>query len=261
MAHDACMEVAVLVSGVADPKWPLPQELSLAALQSHAVKYATLSPFDEAALEIALKLRDRDPVVRVTALVAADEGLARKVAGWRPDAIHRLELAQAPRWDAGAVAQALAQALRSVAPDAGLVLIGREFGDFDDGSVAAALAQATGTAQVSLAMAVESRDGALWSLRQGSAGLERVKLPPRALLCATNDPGNRLRHPLMKNVMLAKKARIPETATAAADDCVSLERVQPVAPPERSGACEWLEGTPQQKARELARLLAAAAQA
>lgn len=136
------MEVVVLIRGVADPKWALPAELTPQALQAHASQHAALSPFDEAALELALKLRDCDPAVRVRTLVAGDEALARRVAGWRADAVHRIDLAGVPHWNAAAVANALSQAVGALAKDASLVLAGREFGDWDDGTVPSALAHA-----------------------------------------------------------------------------------------------------------------------
>lgn len=257
------MDIAVLISGVADPKWPLPHGLSVASLQAHAVQHAALSPFDEAALELALALRDADAAVRIIALVAADEALTRRVAGWRPDAIHRLELEAVPRWDGGAVSGALSQALRELAPDAALVLVGREFGDFDDGSVPAGLAQASDMPYIPLALGVRrGEQGFLSALCQGAGGLERVQLPARTLLSATNDPGNRLRHPLMKNVMMAKKATLGLWRAAAPGQTAALrlESVQPAAAPVRSAACEWLEGSAEEKARALAQVLVAAAQ-
>jgi electron transfer flavoprotein beta subunit len=255
------MEIAVLISGVADPKWPLPKELSLASLQTLAAQYAALSPFDEAALEIALSLRDADPAVRITALVAADEGLTRRVAGWRPDAIHRIDLQSIPRFDGGAVAQVLVQALRELLPAASLVLIGREFGDMDDGTVPASLALAMGAPFLPLVLGVKQAGSGLTALRQAPNGLERAQLPDRAVLSASNDPGNRLRHPLMKNVMMAKKAVLPVWLAPAAQGAseLQLESVTAAEEPVRSGACEWLEGSAQQKARALAQVLMAAA--
>lgn len=254
------MQVAVLVGGVADPKWPLPPDLSLASLQAHAARHASLSPFDEAALELALKLRDADPSARIAALVAGDDAFCRKVAGWRPDAIHRVDLAAVPAWDAGAVAAALAQAVRASAGDASHILIGREFGDWDDGSVAASLARAAGMPHVAMALSITAGDG-LRAVRQSAGGLERVDVPERALLSVTNDPGNRLRHPLMKNVMLAKKAPIPAwQAPPPSSPVASCSGVQPDVPPARGGSCEWLQGSAQDKAQALARVLVAAAE-
>jgi electron transfer flavoprotein beta subunit len=255
------MDIAVLISGVADPKWPLPKDLSVASLQAHATQYAALSPFDEAALEIALALRDADPAVRITALVAADEGLARRVAGWRPDTIHRLELDAGARFDTGAVARALAQALHELAPTATLVLIGREFGDLDDGTVPAALSLLHDAPFIPLALGVKRGDNGLVALRQAANGLERVQLPTRAMLSASNDPGNRLRHPLMKNVMMAKKAVLPAWRAPALESAraLQLQSVNAAETPVRSSACEWLEGSARQKAQALAQVLLEAA--
>lgn len=255
------MQVAVLIGGVADPKWPLPPDLSLAALQAHSARYATLSPFDEAALELALKLRDADAAVKVVALVAGDEAFCRKVAGWRPDAIHRLDLSAVPAWDGIAVAAALSQALKTHASDASYVLVGREFSDWDDGTVAAALASAVDAPQVPMALALQAGPDGARAVRQSSGGLERVTLPPRAVLSVTNDPGNRLRHPLMKNVMLAKKAVVPQWQAPAPAASVSLDGVHAAVDAPRTGECEWLEGSVQDKASALARVLVAAAEA
>jgi electron transfer flavoprotein beta subunit len=257
------MEIAVLISGVADPKWPLPREISLAALQGHGAEHASLSPFDEASLELALAIRDADPTVRITALVAAGTALTRRVAGWRPDAIHRLDLQAIAPWDGGAVAGALGQALGELAPSASLLLIGREFGDFDDGSIPAGLALGQDVAFLPLVLGLRRVDGGVAALRQTAGGLERAQLPSRALLSVTNDPGNRLRHPLMKNVMMAKKAVLPEwRATAAAQPAaLRLEQVAAAAEPVRRSACEWLEGSSEQKARALAQALRAAVRA
>jgi electron transfer flavoprotein beta subunit len=252
------MQVAVFISGVADPKWPLPSSFDLPALAAHAAQRAALSPFDEAAIEIALKLRDADPATTIVAMVAGDEAMTRKVAGWRPDAIHRLDLSAVPRWDGVAVGKALAQALAQAAPDADVVLVGREFGDLDDGSAPPALAHAAGLALVSLALAIDKRADGWWALRQGLTGLERMQLPQRAVLSATNDPGNRLRHPLMKNVMAAKKAPLGLLQPAAPEGAgVQSEGVHPAEAPVRNTSCQMLQGSLEDKARQLADVLEA----
>lgn len=255
------MEIAVLTSGVADAKWPLPRELSLPALAAHAAHYTVLSPFDEAALEVALALRDADPAVRITSLVAGDEALARRVAGWRPDAVHRVDLAAIARWDSGDGARALAAALAACAPDADLVLVGREFGDFDDGSIPAAIACHAQLPLVALALGVSRAAEGLAVLRQGSDGLERVRVTRRALLSVTNDPGNRLRHPLMKNVMQSKKMAIPswQPPLPAQASALRLEGIEAAASAAPTTACEWLQGSAADQARALADLLLAAA--
>jgi len=251
------MDITVLISGVADPRHSLPKELTVDALQAHLARHGTLSPFDEAALELSLSLRDADPTVRVNVLVAADEALARKVLGWRPDALHRLEFGAIPRWDTDQVTRTLAQALQELAPQTSLVLTGREFGDFDDGSVPAGLARILGMPYIALALRLQNDGGTRTALRQTLGGLERVCLPASTLLSSTNDPGNRLRHPLMKNVMMAKKATLPawQAPAQTGEATLRLQRMAPTVDPVRRSACEWLEGSPAEKARALAKAL------
>ncbi len=253
------MDVVVLISGIADPKWPLPKTPSIASLQIHLDRYGVLSPFDEAALQLALNLRDADPSARVVALVAADQALTRRVAGWRPDEIHRLDLAAIRRWDGGALSRALSQALLELAPAASLVLMGREFGDYDDGSVPAGLAQVAGLPYFPLVLGLQRGDPGFSALRQAATGLERVGLPDRALLSVTNDNGNRLRHPLMKNVMMVRKALLPDWRAPGAlgGGGLHLQAVRPATEPARRSGCEWLRGSPEQKAGALAQLLLA----
>lgn len=249
------MNVLVLIAGVADPKWPLPATPDSGALQAHADRYALLSPFDEAALELALKLRDADAGVAIHALVAGPERLARKVAEWRLDSVRRLVASGTAAWDAPAFAFGLAGAAAAVAPDAALVLAGREFGDFDDGAVAPLFARALRLPHVGLTVGVAFQDGSVWATRQRAGRIERVRLPGRALLSVTNDPQNRLRHPLLKNVMAARKLRIDAVDAAAPAASVTLAALQPVIAAPRAGACRLLQGSAEAQAEALAQVL------
>lgn len=249
------MNILVLIAGVADPKWPLPATCDAGALQAHAGSHALLSPFDEAALELALKLRDADAGVTLHALVAGPESLARKVGEWRLDSVRRLAAGGAAAWDAPACAAALAGAVAAVAADAALVLAGREFGDFDDGAVAPLLARGLQLPHVGLAVGVAFQDGSAWVTRQRAGRIERVRLPGRALLSVTNDAQNRLRHPLLKNVMAARKLRIESVEAGAPAATVTLVALQPVVPAPRGSTCRMLQGSADEQAEALAQVL------
>ena len=249
------MHVLVLVSGVADPKWPLPRQSDAAALAAHAARYALPSPFDEAALELALQLRDADPATTITAAVAGPEALARKVAEWRLDAVHRLAATAPNAWDAGASAQALATACAGLARAASVVLCGREFGDWDDGSVPALLARNWKLAHVPLTLGVDVHAGRLRVTRQRGAALERWTVPAPALLSVTNDARNKLRHPLLKNVMAARRLQILTLAIEPGAPAVACTRLAPAVAPPRAAACRMLAGSLDEQARELADLL------
>jgi len=242
------MQVVVLLAGVVDPKWRL---TSLAEPNLPR----KLSPFDEAALECGLKLRDADPGLRLTAVLVGGaelDALARAAAAFRPHRVFRFDAALP--WDPRAALALLAAAARAAAPESGLVLIGREFGDTDDGVLPAALAEAEGWRYGGLAHAVALAGDVAVLQRSRGPRAETLRLPLPALASITNDRGNRLRHPLMKNVILAKREPVAVVTPAipAPEPMLALRRHALVPPPKRgSGACRLLDGPLEAQAEEL----------
>lgn len=253
------MQVVVLLAGVVDPKWRL-AGLGLRAgteLAEESGLPRRLSPFDEAALETALKLRDADPAVRVTAVLpgdAASDALLRAVMAFRPHRAFRLDTSAVPLWDPVVAAQVLGAAVE--APD--LVLMGREFGDGDDGVLPPLLAETRGWNFFGQAHAVALAEGGFRARRMRGQREESVLLPSPALVSLTNDRGNRLRHPLMKNVVLAKRepvevlaAPVPKTPRRLHAGSLAV-----VPPPQRgAGACRVLSGPLEAQVGELAEYL------
>lgn len=260
------MNLLILLAGVADPKWPLPATLDTASLAAHRTAHPLLSPFDEAALELALKWRDADPATQLRALVggtAAQPALLRHVAGYRLDLVEGLDLDAHPAWDAATLAQRLAAWVAALDPLPDLVLMGREFGDDDDGVLPALLAETLQRPFIGQALGLTRTDTGWQVLRQHGAGLERLSASGPAVIAVTNHTGNRLRHPLLKNVMAAKRlsfstAALPASAasTAAPEAWpLRLAGVAPTAVPRRDTACRMLDGTVDAQAAQLARLL------
>ena len=268
------MHVAVLLCGVADPRRPLARPatgkwLDLVAAPTTPFK---LSPFDEAALEVALKLRDRDPSVRVTALVtdgAGDVALMRTVASFRPDFVAGISTPADRRADPDWLSHAIPAALDSVAaPSADLWLMGREQGDLDDGVAPAFIAERWGLPFIGLALAVE-RAGHAWQCdRIFGNQVQTVRAPGPLVASVTNDRGNRLRHPLMKNVALARQQKIdmltPGDAAMRATSGgpvagrISRAALEPLESGRRTDApCRMLEGSIPEQAQALADYLRA----
>lgn len=263
------MHVAVLLSGVADPRRPLArpatgQWLDVIATPTTPFK---LSPFDEAALEVALKLRDRDPAVRVSALVtdsAHDLALMRSVASYRPDLVAGIPVPADRRGNPGWMAEAIPIALSGVAfPAVDLWLMGREHGDLDDGVVPAFLAERWGLPFVGLALSVQSA-GPNWQCdRIFGNRVQTIRVPGPLVASVTNDRGNRLRHPLMKNVMLAKQQKIdmlsaadaPAQSAGRSTTAIPVIRIalEPLASGRRTDTpCRMLSGTIDEQAQALA---------
>lgn len=250
------MNVLVIWAGVADPLRPLPGVLDGATLAQHVQQNAVSSPFDEAALEVALKLRDRAPQTRIAAWCAGGEAPARKLAAFPVEPPVRL-LGLPGAWDAAACTASIA-ALRPqwpFAPD--VLLLGREFGDWDDGAIPALLAQAWQMPYVSLATAVEGAPEQLLVTRQRGPVQEQMRIAGPILCSVTNAPANKLRHPLLKNVMLSKKLVLQRIEVAPVSGNVALARASLREALPRAVACEMLAGSVEQQAQALAQRLTA----
>lgn len=254
------MNVLVLLSGVADPKWPL-RAVSEAPHAARGLNKMALSPFDEAALETALKIRDGDADTAITVLVVGGpeaDALVRKVGAHRLPRTMRLDATNLRCWDASVFAGQLAGVIREIAPGADLVLVGREFGDFDGGTLPPALAAVMGRPFFGLAQHARIDGGAVELSRDRAGVQETVVVAEPLVASVTNDRRNRLRHPLMKNVMEAKRMAL--NVVTAPEPTIEAARLGPMAearPPTRDVACRMIEGSAEGQAEELARYLEA----
>lgn len=244
------MNVVVLIAGVHDPKWPIALD---GAGSAHPVAdHQVPSPFDEAALEIALRLRDARPDTRIAAYVAggaAGTKIARTVAALNITDVSTVVLAQP--WDQADAARALAP----LCADADLILTGREFGDFDDGLVPALLAGILDLPLFARVQAVEPGDEPRL-MREVDSFSETVTLSRRMVASVTNDRRTRLRKPLMKNVMQARQAVIAEVrGESEMTPVLALESLAPRTAGRGKTDCTMIPGSPQDQARALAGLL------
>lgn len=260
------MHIAVLLAGVADPKKLLPKPSSNAwhDLPAEATVSYKLSPFDEAALEIALTLRDQGVATFVTALItdgAHDVTLMRAVGALKPNAVRGLcpppPQRNNPAWLAHHTASLLGES--GTWPE--LILIGREHGDLDDGMTPAYLAESWQLPFASQALQVQAAPDGGWSLlRSGSQQDESWHLPAPAMVSISNDKNNRLRHPLMKNVALAKQMIFELVAPDAATPAPAIALAKAALPPAAGSGehrCHMLTGSVQEQAIALAAYLRA----
>ncbi len=246
------MNIVVLIAGVHDPKWPITPDGALSDAPGTIGEHRIMSPFDEAALEMALRVRDGNPAVQIAVRIAggaAAQKIARTVAALNVADVATLAIDRP--WDQSATAEALAP----WAAEADLILIGREFGDFDDGLVPALLAALLGVPFFGRAQTVAMQGGAVL-MREAGACIETLPLPPRLLASVTNDRRTRLRKPLMKNVMQARQAVIGESiAVGCPTPALALDRLDPRTAGRGQTQCERLSGSVEQQAKALAALL------
>jgi electron transfer flavoprotein beta subunit len=256
------MNVVVLLAGIADTKWPLGKlALGDGVISGDEKLPRKLSPFDEAALETALKIRDADPESKVGAILigaSQSEQLLRTVASFRLQHVSCMDYALQHRWDVAQLAQISKHALEALEFRPDLVLLGREFGDCDDGALPPQLAEVLGWRFVGLAQQVAVDQGRLKLRRSRGTFDEWITLPVPVVASVTNDKSNRLRHPLLKNVMAAKresfrveKAPNPQTRPRLTPSALKLEESS-----RRAGAaCRMLTGPVEVQVAELAAYL------
>ena len=251
------MKILVLLAGVADIRFPLhPISLSSEALiQEQGSLRRLLSPFDEAALEVALKLRDARPETQIDVLLldgCNSENLLRSVAAFCPDSLQCLQLQPCQLWDARQTATQIAELIKRDYLAHDLVLLGRELGDLDEGSIAVLLARRLGRPQLAMAQFGQWQDGQLWLMREHGTGEEWLLVDQPLLASVTNDRRNKLRHPLMKNVMLAKRRAFTHiTASAPARAGLSLSQLETAPLIARGGQCRLLGGDVAEQAKAL----------
>jgi electron transfer flavoprotein beta subunit len=140
---------------------------------------------------------------------------------------------------------------------ADLVLAGRELGDHDTGTVVPCLAEQLGWRFAGLIQSIEWAHSGLRLMRERGNLEEWMTLPFPLVASITNDRRNRLRHPLFKNVVAAKRASfalVPAPGLAEAA-CVALTGVRLADSQRRTSSCRVLEGSIAAQTAELAEFL------
>ncbi|SDW68095.1 electron transfer flavoprotein subunit beta/FixA family protein [Paenibacillus sp. CF384] len=252
------MQVVVLMKQTFDTEEKI--ELVGGAVSEHSVKYI-INPYDEYALEEALRLRETHGG-SVTVVSCGPErtveALRTGLAMGADEAVHVSD--EGLQGNDRAIAAALAAVVKSLQPD--LLLAGLFAVDRGAGSIALQAAELLGVPHASAALKIEVRDGGggLTAVveRDTEWGLETVEIPLPALITAQqglNEP----RYPSLPGIMKAKRKPLRQVTAAelglTADDLAPrTERVALLAPPVRA-AGRKLAGTPGEQATALADLL------
>lgn len=243
------MKIVVLIAGVHDPKWPITSVGG--QLPKADVDRQIMSPFDEAALETALRVRDANPEAMLHIFVSSPK-IARAVAAFNLADVSTVEFDRP--WDQTGVASKLAQ----LCDGADLILIGREFGDFDDGLIPPMLAAKLGVGFFGRAQVIEAKNG-LRVMREAGGFEERHTVSGPLVVSVTNDRRTRLRKPLMKNVMMARQATIGSVAVSPVlASCLQLLGASERTSSRAATTCEMIQGTSEQQTQALVSLLLAA---
>ena len=207
-----------------------------------------VSPFDEQALEAALRIRDQlGAEIKITAITlgpeAARTALKQALSLGADDAVHLLDPALEDA-DTYMTAQALAAAIRQLGA-VDLVLAGRQAADWDAGVVALGVAEILDLPSIGFACAIEAIDSSVRVERVLPDGFEILEVGLPALVTVSNELGE-VRKPNLRETMRA--ARKPVAVWTAAEIGLDPAQLRPrrrlarLYLPQKTVRCEFIEG-------------------
>lgn len=228
---------------------------------------SVMSPFDEQAIEIALRIRDALGEGSITLLSLGSETaraiIKQGLALGADDAVMLIDSAF-ECGDSFTTARALAAAIEKMG-DVDLVLTGRQAADGDSGVVGCGIAELLGIPAVTFAMEVAVAEGMLLVERSLGDGSETVAVPMPAVVTVSHEVGS-VRHASLRETM--KAARKPVTVWTADElglkpsdvGALGARRVlERLYVPVNNVECEYVDGkTPEELAANLVDRLAAA---
>ncbi|HTY09452.1 MAG TPA: electron transfer flavoprotein subunit beta/FixA family protein [Bacteroidota bacterium] len=185
----------------------------------HAGVNFMLNPYDEYAVEEALKLREKFTGEVVVVSVGGDahkEALRKSLAMGCDKAVLLKDVSVR---DSFGVARALADYAKEYSPD--LIVCGKQSIDYDDAQVGGIVAEMLGMPSVSVVVKLEIAGNIVTVEREIEGGLEVVqaKLP----LVVTAQKGlNQPRYPSLKGIMEAKRKQIEERTVSPVDPKVEV---------------------------------------
>lgn len=223
-----------------------------------------MSPFDEQALEAALRIRDAGSQVRITVItLGAEPARAALKHGLAMGADDGALLADTAfeDGDSYSTARALATAIGKMG-DCDLVLTGRQAADWDAGIVGCGIAEIMELPVVTFARDVKLDGAAVRVERVVENGFDVVEAPLPAVVTVSNELGA-ARAPSLRETMRA--ARKPVAVWSAAELGLKQEELgasgarrvlERLFVPPKKGVCELVEGsTPEEQGANLAQRL------
>ncbi len=241
------MKIVVCVNHVPDTETKIKIQPDNPMIDRAGVNYM-LSPYDEIAVEEALRMREKftGEVIVVSLGSDAHKETLRKALAMGAD--KALLLKDDNVRASYAVAKGLADEIKQMSADA--ILFGKQSIDYDDAQVGTQVAEMLGLPSVGVVVRIEVQDRKVVCEREIEGGHEVVetKLPAVFL---TQKGLNEPRYPSLKGIMAAKNKPIEEKPAPAAE--IRVETLQLRKPPAK--AAGKILGTDKSAVPELIRLL------
>jgi electron transfer flavoprotein beta subunit len=205
-----------------------------------------LNPFDENALEAALRIKDtQDAEITVISMGPnLAKPIMRKSLAAGADQLILLEDNAFGDLDSYSTAHILALAIKKIG-EYELILCGREAADTDAGQVGSGIAEILGIPSITIIRNIEVNNGKVRAERVLSDGYQIIEAPMPLLVTASSEAGE-LRTVALKAIMEAQKK--PITVWDAQELGADLSQIKRVnlhklfTPAHREGRCEIVEG-------------------
>jgi len=207
------MKIVVCIKRVPDTEARIKIADDRTSIDPAGIKYI-ISPYDEFALEAALRLKEAKGEGEVIAITVGEAPSAEQLrAALAMGADRAVLLKGQPTLDGSATAKALAAEIKSIAPD--LVLCGMKAVDDDGQQVGTMLAEYMDAPSVSVVAEFELQDGKAVCHREIEGGVEIVEVTMPAVITMTKGK-QEPRYPSLKGIMAAKKKPLEEKEASLA---------------------------------------------
>ena len=211
------MKIVVCVKQIQNPEIPPAQfriDEEAKVLIPVSGLLPVLSPFDEQAVEAALRIRDvagEDLDVEITVVTIAAKGAKGTIKSALALGADNAVLLNEPIFDGSGgyvTARNLAEAIRAIG-NVDLILTGRQAADGDAGVVGLGIAEILDIPAITFARDVQINDGVVTVQRVLQDGIETVEADMPALVTISNELG-KVRHASMRETMRAAKKPVKE---------------------------------------------------
>ena len=226
------MKVLVTVKRVTDPDARIKVKADGTGIETEGIEFK-LNPFDENAVEEAIKIKEKMGGEVVVLSIGPQEAInnMRTALAMGADRGILVE-ATDEQLDSDLTARIIVEMVKKENPD--IVIMGKQAVDGDSGQVGQLVAEYMGWPQACFASKVEVEDGAVVVDREVDGGIETLKLQLPALITADlrlNVP----RLPTLPNILKAKRKKIEqvELGDLGLDTGLKVETIGFEAPPER----------------------------
>jgi electron transfer flavoprotein beta subunit len=219
-----------------------------------------LSPYDEFAMEEALRIREAKGGKVTVLSVGSEEAMVvlKKCLAMGADEAILIKEDTPELYDGLRIAKIIAQAMRAKFPDYSLLLFGKQSVGADNAQVPVMVAALLGLPQVNVVTKLEIEGNLAVAHREIEGAYEKVSAPLPAVISAQkglNEP----RYETLKGIMMAKRKEIPvltlqDLGLSGSEIVSQLELVKLESPPPRQ-AGKVIEEEPDAAAKRLVEFL------